>query len=119
MIMMWVEVIFRWILGLQLVFWGLNSIFHWRPIPPSSAAINDFTEACIKTKFIMPTVKLIEIAGGLLLLAGFHIDIALTALAPLIFVITGLHVLFNKKSWEVLIPITLPYLVLMIALLNH
>jgi len=119
MIIEWVELIFRWILGGQLLFWGLNSVFHWIAIPPSNKVIEQFTEACFKTKFIMPTVKALEIVGGLLLLSGFYTHLALLALAPLIFVITGLHLFHNKRSWEVLVPISLPYVVLLIAFALH
>jgi uncharacterized membrane protein YphA (DoxX/SURF4 family) len=109
-----IELALRWILGLQLTFWGLNGFFHWRPIPPSAKAIDNFTITCIESRFIMPTVKTFEIVFGIFLLMGFAIPLALMMLSPIIFVITGLHSLHNKKSWEVLVPITLPFIALAI-----
>ncbi|WP_413289155.1 hypothetical protein [Bdellovibrio sp. HCB337] len=110
----WLEIFCRWVLGLQFLFWGLNGFFHWRPIPPSAQPINDFTEACIKTRFIMPTVKIFEIAFGALLLTGKATIVAWAALAPIVFIISGLHLLYNKKYWEVLLPITLPFLLILV-----
>ena len=113
----WTEIIFRWILGLQLVFWGLNGFFHWKEIPPSTDFINEFSDVCFRSRFILPTVKIFEIVFGALLLTGAYTLLALVALAPIIFVISGLHLLHNKKSWEVLLPITLPFLIIVILYL--
>lgn len=111
------EIFLRCILGIQLTFWGLNGFFHWKPIPPSSKAIDNFTAACVESRFIMPAVKAFEIVFGIFLLANFAVPLALAMLSPIIFVITGLHALYSKKSWEVLIPISLPFVVLVI--LHH
>ncbi|WP_374075985.1 DoxX family membrane protein [Bdellovibrio bacteriovorus] len=110
----YIEIIFRWAFGLQMVFWGLNGFFHWIKIPPSGAVIDKFVEACVETKFIMPSVKLIEIFCGAFLLLGFAIPISLVIFAPLMFVITGLHLFHNPKHWTVLAPVTIPYLVLLV-----
>lgn len=110
----YIEFVFRWILGLQMAFWGLNGFFHWKQIPPSAKAINDFTQACLDTKFIMPTVKVFEIVFGILLLSGFFTLLALVALSPIVFVISGLHLCHNKNPWPVIGLITVPFLVLVI-----
>ncbi|HEY8270020.1 MAG TPA: DoxX family membrane protein [Pseudobdellovibrionaceae bacterium] len=109
-----IELLFRWILGLQLAFWGLNGFFHWRPVSPSAKPINDFTEACIKSKFIMPTVKSFEVIFGIFLVAGFCTPLSLVALAPIIFVISGLHLFHNARPWPVITAITMPFLALVI-----
>lgn len=110
--MEYLELSLRWILGLQLLFWGLNGFFHWKQVPPSAPSINDFTDACHQVKFLLPTVKLIEIVFGSLLLVNTAVPLSLIALAPIIFVITGLHLLYNKRFWEVILPISVPFLVL-------
>lgn len=107
-----IEMVLRWIFGLQMVFWGLNGFFQWKQVPPSAAAIDSFTAACIQSGFIMPIVKIFEIVFGALLLANIASPLALVMLAPIIFVITALHLLYNKKSWEVLVPISLPFWIL-------
>lgn len=107
--MEYLDLALRWIFGLQIAFWGLNGFFHWVKIPPSAEVIEKFTQACIDTKFIMPTVKILEIAAGLLLLFNFSTALCLALLAPIMFVITGLHVFYNPKPGAVLIPLVLPY----------
>jgi uncharacterized membrane protein YphA (DoxX/SURF4 family) len=111
--MVWIEIITRWLFGLQFPFWGLNGFFHWKAIPPSGEVIDSFVQACIKTRFIMPVVKWLEIISGILLLVGLCIPLALAMLAPLLFVITFLHVLHNPRWWEVIVPVCLPYTILL------
>ena len=108
----YIEIAIRWIFAGQMLFWGLNGYFDWIKIPPASETMTRFTEACIETKFIMSTVKLIEILGGILLLLNFTTALVLMAFAPILFVITGLQLLHNPKPGPVLATITLPYLLL-------
>jgi hypothetical protein len=109
----WFELILRWIFAGQMVFWGLNGFFQWLAPPPSDARIVAFTQACIDAKFVMPTVKLMEVIAGALLLCNCFSAAALLMLAPLIFVISGLHLMFNPRPWSVLLPISLPYVILL------
>lgn len=109
----YIEIIFRWAFGLQMVFWGLNGFLHWVKIPPSGPGIDKFVEACVETKFIMPVVKILEIIFGAFLLLGFMIPASLLIFGPLIFVITGLHVFHNPKPWGILVSFTVPYLALL------
>jgi hypothetical protein len=60
----------------------------------------------------MPTVKIFEIGFGALLLTGSYTLLSLLALAPIIFVISGLHLFHSKKAWQVIGPLTLPFLAL-------
>ncbi|MGE9745635.1 hypothetical protein [Bdellovibrio bacteriovorus] len=108
----YIEIVCRWIFGLQMFFWGLNGFFHWVKIPPSDPKIDAFVNACMETRFIMPTVKLMEIIGGAVLLLNFAVPATLVVFAPLIFVISGLHILHNPKPWGVLVTTTVPYLLL-------
>lgn len=106
---------FRWVFGLQMVFWGLNGIFHWVNLPPISAKFQRFVDACIDVGFVMPLVKTIEILFGLSLLFNFLVPLSLAAFAPIMVVISGLHILHNPKPWGVLSTILLPYLVLIFS----
>ncbi len=109
----YLEAALRGILGLQLLFWGLNGFFGWVKIPPSGPVIDNFVDACHQTKFIMPTVKILEILLGVFLILGFMVTVSLLTLAPIVFVIAGLHLLHNPKPWGVLIPFCLPYVALL------
>jgi hypothetical protein len=111
--MEWVELIIRYIFMLQMIFWGLNGFLHFMSIPPSSEKIDAFVKACIDVGFIMPTVKVLEIVGGLMLICSSLIPLGLSLFAPLIFVITLLHACFNPKPWGVLLSTSLPYVLLL------
>jgi uncharacterized membrane protein YphA (DoxX/SURF4 family) len=110
----WVEILLRWFFGLQMVFWGLNGFFHWKPIPRSEDFITRFSDLCLESRFLLPTVKVFEIFFGALLLSGSGILVSLIFLGPIVFVITGLHLFHNPKAWQVLLPITVPFLLIVI-----
>ncbi|WP_413582811.1 hypothetical protein [Bdellovibrio sp. HCB288] len=59
----------------------------------------------------MPTTKIAEILLGLLMIIGFAMPLTILLIAPIVFVITLLHLLHNPKPWGVVIPITIPYAV--------
>lgn len=117
--MEWIEITCRWALGLQLLFWGLNGFFHWKVIPPSSDFIAQFSDVCVKSRFIMQTVKILEVFFGAMLLSGYGTLIALIFLGPIVFVISGLHVFHNAKWWQVLVPITVPFMILLLTQEAH
>ncbi|MBK9323082.1 MAG: hypothetical protein IPM97_09120 [Bdellovibrionaceae bacterium] len=117
--MEWLEIGCRWALGLQLLFWGLNDFFKWKAIPKSADFIDHFTNICVQSKFIMPSVKTIEIVFGFALLTGYGTLLALVFLGPIVFLITGLHLFHNKERWSVIIPITGPYLLLLFTQQNY
>lgn len=110
------EMILRWFFSLQMLFWGLNGFFHLVQIPPTSEKMDRFVNVCIEVKFIMPTVKILEIILSLCLLANIFVPFSLIAFAPIIFIITGLHIFLNPRPFIVLLTCSLPYSLL---LLNH
>lgn len=110
----YIELTLRWIFGLQMCFWGLNGFFHWIQLPPAAPAIEKLISACIESRFIMLTVKSIEIIFGSCLLLGFMIPLSLLMFAPIMFVITGVHILHNPSPWSVLASYTLPYTILLL-----
>lgn len=108
----YIEIACRWIFALQMIFWGLNGFFNWVQIPPSSEGVTRFAQACVDTRFIMPTVKVIEIICGILLLIKFAMILNLMIFAPIIFVITLLHLIHNPKPWPVVLPVSLPFAIM-------
>lgn len=100
------------ILGLQFAFWGLNGFFNWFPPPPSSEKFENFVKACYDVKFIMPTVKVFELIGGLFLVFPFTQELGLQLLSPIVFVITGLQIFHHPKPWLVLGTLCFPFWIL-------
>ena len=109
----YLEFVLRILLGLQCMFWGLNGFFNWVKIPPTGPVIEAFVSACYQTKFIMPSVKFLEIILGFFLVIGLVVPASLLGLAPIVFVITGLHLMHNPKPGRVLMPFSLPYAILL------
>ena len=101
--------VLSWYLGLQFVFWGFNGFFGWLPPPPAGAVISDFVKACEQARFIMPTVKLIEIISGLCLLIPTLQVAGGLLLAPIVFVIAGLQALHHPRPRFVIITLVAPY----------
>ncbi len=110
----YIEPALRGIFGIQMLFWGLNGFFHWIQLPPASPAIEKLISACIESRFIMFTVKSIEVLFGACLVLGFMVPLSLLMFAPIMFVITGLHLLHNPRPWLVLISYTFPYTILLL-----
>ncbi|HEX7675470.1 MAG TPA: hypothetical protein VF412_14940 [Bdellovibrio sp.] len=109
----YIELVCRWIFSLQMIFWGLNGFFNWINIPPSGEGVGKFVQACIDTRFIMPTVKILEIVSGILLLCSFLVILNIFIFAPIVFGITMLHVLHNPKPWGVVLPIAVPFAIIL------
>lgn len=99
-------------LGIQLIFWGLNGFFNWISPPPSGPVFERFVKACYEVRFIMPTVKIFELMGGVLLMFSMTQEMGLQLLAPIIFVITGLQIFHHPKPWPVLGMLCFPFWIL-------
>ncbi len=74
----------RYLLGLLFTVFGLNGFAHFLPQPPPSSALAMQFLTVITTSHYMVPVFLVQIIGGVLLLMGRYIPLALTLLAPVI-----------------------------------
>ena len=81
----------RVVLGLIFTVFGLNGFLHFLPMPPVPEAAGSFLGALGATGYMFPLIKLTEVAGGLMLLSGRYVPLALTLLAPLIVNIVAFH----------------------------
>lgn len=77
--------IVRYLLGLPLVFFGLNGFFNFvpmqppHPLPPGAAA---FSAALVNTGYMMGLIAGTQVFVGLCLLANRWVPLALAVLAP-------------------------------------
>jgi hypothetical protein len=81
----------RSILGLMFVVFGANFFLHFLPQPPLEGPAGDFAVALFNSGYVMQTVKVVEVAAGLLLLTNRFVPLALTLLAPIVVGIVGFH----------------------------
>ncbi|MEC7771034.1 MAG: DoxX family protein [Bacteroidota bacterium] len=84
--------IIRIVLGLALILFGLDKFFQF--LPHDHVMTEEFIAAykgLLANKFIMPTVGVVELLSGILLVAGRWVIVALLAMIPIAFGILGFH----------------------------
>jgi uncharacterized membrane protein YphA (DoxX/SURF4 family) len=87
-----IEIIVRMVLGIVLVVFGLDKFLAF--VPHSHVMTDELIAAyqgLLANKFILPTVGVVELIAGVLLIWGRYIILALMALAPIVFGILAFH----------------------------
>ncbi len=81
--MLYAVVIARTLVGLVFFVFGLNYFLHFIPMPtdPPSPEAGLFMGALVPTQY-MAAVKVIEIAGGAMLLVGRFVPLGITLVTP-------------------------------------
>jgi hypothetical protein len=85
------------LLGLVFVVFGLNGFLHFLPMPPMSATAGTFFGGLAAAGYFLPLLFLTQVVGGLLLLSGTFVPLALALLAPVVLNIFLFH-LFVEPS---------------------
>jgi len=93
----------RIVLGLVFFVFGLNGFLHFLPMPPMSGPPAEFMGALAATGYMFPLIKGVEVVGGLLLLLGRYVPLALTLLAPVIVNIVAFHIVLAPGSVGMLV----------------
>lgn len=98
----------RLLLGALFAVFGLNGFLHFMPMPEAPPEGAAFLGALAATGYMFPLIKLVEVAGGVLLLIGRFVPLALALLAPGIVNIVLFHVFLDPAG----LPIALGILAL-------
>ena len=80
----------RILLGLMFVVFGLNGFLNFLHAPMPTGTAGQYMQVLVQTHY-MQVVFLVQLLGGLLLLSGQFIPLALVLLAPVIFNILLFH----------------------------
>lgn len=80
--------------GLSMIFMGKGFI----PMPPPSPEMQPIILSFVATKYLMLTVKLLEVVAGILLLINKFVPFALLLLAPIVYNIIGLHIFVDTSG---------------------
>lgn len=107
-----VVLVARLLLGLIFTVFGLNGFFNFLPPPEVNEAGGAFLGALAATGYMFPVIKLVETVGGILLLAGVFVPLALVLLAPIVVNIVLFHVVLDTAG----LPIAILVLVLEVFL---
>lgn len=102
----------RLLLGLIFTVFGLNGFFNFLPPPEVNESAGAFLGALAATGYMFPAIKLVEVVGGVLLLANFMVPFALTILAPIVVNIALFHIVLDTAG----LPVALAVLVFEIFL---
>lgn len=99
-------------IGIQFLFWGLNGFFHWIKPPQNDQVFTEFILACFQVRYLMTSVKIFQIVGGLLIASQYKPTWGFLILSPIAFGITLLQVFHAKNPWPVLAPLTIPFFII-------
>tara|TARA_R110002049_G_scaffold37392_1_gene117818 strand:+ start:111 stop:491 length:381 start_codon:yes stop_codon:yes gene_type:complete len=91
----------RYLLGLIFVVFSLNFWLQFMPIPmpPEGSNAANFMGAIFMSGFLT-VVKVMELIGGLLLLSGRFVNLALAILGPVVINIALYHVVILGAGYE-------------------
>lgn len=90
----------RILLGLLFFVFGLNGFLHFIPTPPPPGLAGQYMGALFLSHYLVP-VFLLQIIGGLLLLVGRYVPLALLLLGPVIVNILLFHSLMAPSGLPV------------------
>lgn len=112
--MKYAVLIARLLLGVVFVFFGCNGILHFlkMDVPPGDAGL--FLTLLATHKF-MTFIALLQVVGGLLLLVGRFVPLALTMLGPIVVNIFLYHLLFTAAGLPVAVVIVILEAFLIVA----
>ena len=80
----------RYLLGLIFVVFGANGFLHFIPMPPPPGVAGQFMGALF-VSHVLVVIFLLELIGGILLLVGRYVPLALVLLGPVIVNIVLFH----------------------------
>ncbi len=99
-------IIARCLLGLVFVVFGLNGFLNFIPVPEMPEQADKFMGVLADSGFLH-VVKILEIAGGALLLSGRYVPLGLTLLGPVIVNILLFHIFLDLGGLPMAIVLTL------------
>ena len=88
----------RYLLGLAMLIFGANKFFHFMPAPELSGEAASFMGALAGSGYIFPTLGVIYILAGLLLVFNKAVPFALVILVPVSFNIVAFHLKFDPAG---------------------
>ena len=104
----------RYFLAAELLLYGVDGFLHFLPPPSVDPRMQNFGQQMNDAKFILPTVKVMEIICGLFFLFHFYVELALVTIFPIVFGIIVSQLIFNcKKGLLIVSCISVPYIVVL------
>jgi putative oxidoreductase len=92
-----VSTVARFLMGLIFVFFGVNGIVPFIPVPPLTGIAGQFVGALYVSHYLV-VIMVIQLIGGILLIANRYVPLALTLLGPIIVNILLYHVFMDPSG---------------------
>jgi uncharacterized membrane protein YphA (DoxX/SURF4 family) len=96
----------RLVLGLIFAVFGLNFFVGFLPAPELSPRAGAFFQALIDSGYLFAVEKVVELAAGILLLAGWFVPLALVLLAPIVLNILMFHLFLDPANLPLALVVT-------------
>jgi putative oxidoreductase len=108
----------RYLLGLIFLVFGLNGFFHFIPMPPPTGAAGQYFIAITSTPY-WTIIFATQVIGGLLLLVGRFVPLALVILGPVIVNILAFHTFMAPAGLPLAILVAILWIVVAIRNKQH
>jgi uncharacterized membrane protein YphA (DoxX/SURF4 family) len=96
--MRWAVIIVRSLMGLLFLFASITFLFKLITPPPPTGAMKTFSEGLAASVYLLPTVKVVELACGLAFLTGRFVPLATVLIAPIIVNILLVHAFLGPEG---------------------
>lgn len=94
----------RYLLGLLFLVFGLNFWLKFIPIPsPEQGSLAAGFMGALYMSGFLTVVKILEVLGAILLLAGRYVNLALAILGPIVVVIALYHLFIVKGGYPMVV----------------
>jgi putative oxidoreductase len=100
----------RILLGLLFLVFGLNGFFHFIPMPPPTGLAGQYFTVLFVSHYLVP-VFLLQVVGGVLLLANRYVPLALILLGPVLVNILMFHSLMAPEGLPMALITTVLWLI--------
>ena len=92
------SIVARYLLGLIFTVFGLNGFFHFIPQPPAANPLAIQFLVSVSESHFASFFFAVQVLGGLLLLTGYFVPLALTVLAAELYNILAFHLTLAPAS---------------------
>jgi uncharacterized membrane protein YphA (DoxX/SURF4 family) len=92
------SIVARYLLALMFTVFGLNGFFHFIPQPPPANPLAMQFLIAVSTSHFAAFFFAVQVLGGVLLLFGFFVPLALTVLAAELYNILAFHLTMAPES---------------------
>ncbi len=100
-------IIVRVLMGILFLFASITVLFNLFPQPELSGNNKIFMDGINASKYLLPLIKITELACGIAFVSGFFVPLATVVIAPIIINILFTHIFVSPEGLPVAIVLVL------------